>query len=195
MTAAPLRDEAGHLVGAVATAEDVTTWYDLRIERERLLAESQLRAAQLDAVVSFVPHGLVVQGPQGDVRRMNAAAIEDPRLLYPRAAWKVVRRASGQPARRESRRYAVRDDVLPVCPRPRRRRCPRRSGRHSSAGRLRRSGFSSAPRPFSIRKDAPSARSTPSPISPACTTCASSGRSRCTSWRRLLHNSKRRSRL
>ncbi len=74
MTAAPLRDEAGHLIGAVVTAEDMTAWYNLRMERERLLAESQLRAAQLDAVVSFVPHGLVVQGPQGDVRRMNAAA-------------------------------------------------------------------------------------------------------------------------
>lgn len=74
MTAAPLRNEAGDLTGAVATAEDVTHWYDLRVERERLLAESQLRASQLDAVVSFVPHGLVVQGPQGDVRRMNAAA-------------------------------------------------------------------------------------------------------------------------
>ncbi len=74
MTAAPLRNEAGDVIGAVATAEDVTHWYELRMERERLLAESQLRAAQLDAVVSFVPHGLVVQGPQGDVRRMNAAA-------------------------------------------------------------------------------------------------------------------------
>jgi PAS domain S-box-containing protein len=74
ITAAPLRNEAGDVIGAVATAEDVTYWYDLRMERERLLAESQLRASQLDAVVSFVPHGLVVQGPQGDVRRMNAAA-------------------------------------------------------------------------------------------------------------------------
>ena len=74
MTVAPLRNEAGDLTGAVATAEDVTHWYDLRVERERLLAESQLRASQLDAVVSFVPHGLVVQGPKGDVRRMNAAA-------------------------------------------------------------------------------------------------------------------------
>jgi PAS domain S-box-containing protein len=74
MTAAPLRNEAGDVIGAVVTAEDVTHWYELRMERERLLAESQLRAAQLDAVVSFVPHGLVVQGPQGDVRRMNAAA-------------------------------------------------------------------------------------------------------------------------
>ena len=74
MTAAPLRNEAGDIIGAVATAEDVTRWYELRLERERLLAESQLRAAQLDAVVSFVPHGLVVQGPKGDVRRMNAAA-------------------------------------------------------------------------------------------------------------------------
>jgi len=75
MTAAPLRNEVGDIVGAVATAEDVTRWYELRLERERLLAESQLRAAQLDAVVSFVPHGLVVQGPQGDVRRANAAAM------------------------------------------------------------------------------------------------------------------------
>jgi len=74
MTAAPLRNEAGDLTGAVATAEDVTHWYELRVERERLLAESQLRASQLDAVVSFVPHGLVVQGPHGDVSRMNAAA-------------------------------------------------------------------------------------------------------------------------
>lgn len=74
MTAAPLRNEDGRVSGAVATAEDVTNWYELRIERERLLAESQLRASQLDAVVSFVPHGLVVQGPKGDVRRMNAAA-------------------------------------------------------------------------------------------------------------------------
>jgi len=74
ITAAPLRNEAGDAVGAVVTAEDVTYWHELRLERERLLVESQLRAAQLDAVVSFVPHGLVVQGPQGDVRRMNAAA-------------------------------------------------------------------------------------------------------------------------
>ena len=74
MTAAPLRNEAGDIIGAVATAEDVTRWHELRLERERLLAESQLRAAQLDAVISFVPHGLVVQGPEGDIRRMNAAA-------------------------------------------------------------------------------------------------------------------------
>ncbi len=74
MTAAPLRNEAGEFIGAVATAEDMTHWFELRLERERLLEESQLRAAQLDAVVSFVPHGLVVQGPHGDIRRMNTAA-------------------------------------------------------------------------------------------------------------------------
>jgi PAS domain-containing protein len=58
----------------VGTAEDVTRWSELRIERERLLGECQLRASQLDTVVAFVPHGLVVQGPQGDVLRMNSAA-------------------------------------------------------------------------------------------------------------------------
>ena len=43
-------------------------------ERERLLDETRRRAAELDAILAAIASGLIVYGPQGEIRRMNRAA-------------------------------------------------------------------------------------------------------------------------
>lgn len=65
-SAAPMRDEAGTIVGAVATAQDITEVY--RLERE--VAE---RAAQLETIFESIADGIIVTDRQGRVAHMNQA--------------------------------------------------------------------------------------------------------------------------
>jgi PAS domain S-box-containing protein len=71
--AAPLRDDA-RIIGAVMVGRDVTQERKAEAERERLLAEVQARAAELDATINSVAEGLIIYSPTGEIVRMNPAA-------------------------------------------------------------------------------------------------------------------------
>ena len=73
-SASPLRDPRGKVVGAVAVGRDVTAARAAERERERLLDEVQRRAAELEATVSAIAEGLIVNRPDGQIVRMNRAA-------------------------------------------------------------------------------------------------------------------------
>ncbi|MCL6432110.1 MAG: PAS domain S-box protein, partial [Anaerolineae bacterium] len=74
VSAAPIRDASGRILGAVSTFSDITRVHELQEERERLLAEVQRRAAELDATIDSVADGLLVYNAAGELIRMNRAA-------------------------------------------------------------------------------------------------------------------------
>ncbi|HEX9016339.1 MAG TPA: PAS domain S-box protein [Chloroflexota bacterium] len=78
--------QGGSIHGSVVTFADVTERLQAEEERERLNAEIQRRAAELDATVSSMADGVLICGPSGEIVRINPAArrmlgrsIEDPR--------------------------------------------------------------------------------------------------------------------
>jgi PAS domain S-box-containing protein len=73
-SASPLRDPRGRVMGAVAVGRDVTAARAAELEKERLLDEVQRRAAELEATVSAIAEGLIVNRPDGQIVRMNRAA-------------------------------------------------------------------------------------------------------------------------
>lgn len=75
----------GVVEGAVITFVDITARKQQEVERARLLDEVQRRAAELDAVFSAMPDGIMLQGLEGEVLRMNPAAVE--LLGYPTETW------------------------------------------------------------------------------------------------------------
>jgi PAS domain S-box-containing protein len=69
----PLPEEDGvELV--VAVLRDMTARKEAEDERDRLFAEAQRRAAELDAAIDSIPEGAVIYGPEGEILRMNSAA-------------------------------------------------------------------------------------------------------------------------
>ncbi len=66
VTATPVETD-GYRWGAVAIWHDIT-------ERENLLNEVQIRAAELDATITGIADGLVIYNAEGEVVRMNDAA-------------------------------------------------------------------------------------------------------------------------
>ncbi len=66
-SSAPIRDEKGNIVAAVAIDQDVT-------ERKGLLADVQARAAELEATIEAVAAAVVIYGPDGSIRTMNRSA-------------------------------------------------------------------------------------------------------------------------
>ncbi len=68
--------EGGNIQGAVVTFADVTARKQAEEERERLVAEIEQRAAELDATISSMADGVVICGPAGEIVRMNPAALE-----------------------------------------------------------------------------------------------------------------------
>jgi PAS domain S-box-containing protein len=76
VAAAPIVTAAGEHIGVVATFSDMTDRYRAQAERERLLEEVQLRAAELDATLASMASGVVVYGHDGRVVRMNGRAEE-----------------------------------------------------------------------------------------------------------------------
>ena len=72
--AAPLRQDR-RIIGAVAVGRDVTRERKAEAERERLLAEVERRAAELDATITSVADGLIIYSPAGEIVRMNPAGL------------------------------------------------------------------------------------------------------------------------
>ncbi|MHB1134862.1 MAG: PAS domain S-box protein [Chloroflexota bacterium] len=72
---APIRDEAGKIVGSVVVGRDVTEQKRTQEERERLLAEVQRRSAELEATISSLAEGLSIFDPQGNTLMMNEATL------------------------------------------------------------------------------------------------------------------------
>jgi PAS domain S-box-containing protein len=68
-TAAPIRDQEGRIIGAVAVIQDVTA----RRQLERQVAE---QASQLNAIFEAAPDGMAVFDAQGHFLRMNTALRE-----------------------------------------------------------------------------------------------------------------------
>ncbi len=78
--ASPLRDARGNFVGAVAVGRDITEQRRAVAERERLLAEVQhlaeearRRAAELDAMFTSIPDGVLLYDSEGEIIRSNPA--------------------------------------------------------------------------------------------------------------------------
>jgi PAS domain S-box-containing protein len=89
-SSAPLRD-GERVFGAVTVVHDIT-------EQERLLAEVQRRAAELDAVFNSIGDGVMIHGPDGVLVRMNPAAelmmgytAADRQLPFDRRLREVIR--------------------------------------------------------------------------------------------------------
>jgi PAS domain S-box-containing protein len=74
-----LLDQRGDVRYVMGTGIDVTEQRRVEREREQLLMESELWAAQMDAAISSVADGLVIYDATGKVVRTNRAA---ERILY-----------------------------------------------------------------------------------------------------------------
>jgi PAS domain S-box-containing protein len=73
ITAAPLRDHAGNIIGAVSLNQDITERKRLEREREEARAEAEQQAGQLTAVFEAMADGVVVFDAEGRLVRENAA--------------------------------------------------------------------------------------------------------------------------
>jgi PAS domain S-box-containing protein len=67
--------ESGAPTRIVGTIMDITDRKLAEQERERLLAEVERRAAQMDATISAIADGVMTYGPEGQIVRMNVAAV------------------------------------------------------------------------------------------------------------------------
>jgi len=70
----PVLDDEGRVTALAVYAEDITERVRTEKERERLLAEVQRHAAELDATLGAISDGLLILGPDDEVVRMNQAA-------------------------------------------------------------------------------------------------------------------------
>jgi PAS domain S-box-containing protein len=110
LTAAPLRDQAGNIIGAVSLNQDITERKRLEREREEARAEAEQQAAQLAAIFEAIADGVVVFDAQGRLARENiahrhllgidTAAANSARLPLPeRLALFAARDEHGRPLR------------------------------------------------------------------------------------------------
>ena len=72
----PLRDANQRIIGILGVYEDITERKREQEERERLLAEVQRHAAELDAMIFAIADGLIIYGPHLEIIRMNGTAEE-----------------------------------------------------------------------------------------------------------------------
>ncbi len=73
VTSAPLRDQAGNIIGTVTLNQNITERKRLEREREEARAEVEQQAAQLTAIFEAMADGVAVFDAQGQVIRENAA--------------------------------------------------------------------------------------------------------------------------
>ena len=73
-SAAPLRDGAGRVVGAVVVVRDVTWRKQLEREREAARVQAELQADELDRIFEAAADGLAVSDAEGRMMHENAAA-------------------------------------------------------------------------------------------------------------------------
>ncbi len=83
--------EGGRISGAVTVLHDVT-------EEDRLVSETQRRAAELDAIINSIADGIMIHDPQGNLLRMNPTAermmgytAEDKSLPFREWVTRVIR--------------------------------------------------------------------------------------------------------
>ncbi|MHB0935430.1 MAG: sensor histidine kinase [Armatimonadota bacterium] len=70
----PIKDAQGNVLGISVAAEEITERKRAEEERERLLAEVQRQAAELQAVLMSQAHGMVIYATTGEIVTMNQAA-------------------------------------------------------------------------------------------------------------------------
>ncbi len=73
VTSAPLRDQAGNIVGTVTLNQNITERKRLEREQEEARAEAEQQAAQLTVIFEAMADGVVVFDVQGHVVRENSA--------------------------------------------------------------------------------------------------------------------------
>ncbi len=74
VSAAPIRDDAGRITGAVLSGVDISERKRAEEEHNRLLIESQRWAAEMDASLNAIADGLIIYSEAGEIVRMNPAA-------------------------------------------------------------------------------------------------------------------------
>ena len=74
--AGPIRDASGAILGGVIRWREISERKQAEAERERLLAEVEHRAAELDAIVESMAEGLIVINQAEDIIRINRAALQ-----------------------------------------------------------------------------------------------------------------------
>lgn len=75
-SAAPIRSPHGRILGAVSIYTDITERQQAHQERERLLQTSEERAAELEAMITALPHAVAMYSPSGKIIHTNACGIE-----------------------------------------------------------------------------------------------------------------------
>lgn len=74
VSAVPIRDDAGRIIGAVLSGVDIEERKRAEEERERLLTEVQRWAAEMDASLNAIADGLIIYSTAGEIVRMNPVA-------------------------------------------------------------------------------------------------------------------------
>ncbi|MEG6551193.1 PAS domain-containing protein [Desulfocurvibacter africanus] len=103
LSAAPIRNAEGTLLGAVATFKDMTHKHALEQQREELLAALKAERALLQAVFKSAPGGILVTDPFGRLTMANPAADNIRGEPYPigRTVWEIedftILRPDGRP--------------------------------------------------------------------------------------------------
>ncbi len=84
-SAAPLHDDRGNVIGAVAVGHDITEQRRSEEERERLVADVQHRAAELDALIENMAEGVAITDSAGQLLRVNRAGRQILGVLSPQS--------------------------------------------------------------------------------------------------------------
>ena len=111
---APIRAPSGELIGAVVTITDITALHDLQEERERLLAEVQTRAAELDATITAIADGVLIYSTEGDIIRINPAAEAALRYAMAERETSVIERLRALPIETPEGKPVPPEDMAPI---------------------------------------------------------------------------------
>ncbi len=76
-----LRDDQGQITGSLSSGNDVTARKQAEQERERLLAQIQQQARQMEQILATVPEGVLLLDAEGRVQQVNPTGEKDLALL------------------------------------------------------------------------------------------------------------------
>lgn len=76
VSSAPVLSPKGRILGAVTIYTDITAQQQYQQERERLLTTIEERVAELDAMITSLPHAVAMYSPSGEILHTNVCGVE-----------------------------------------------------------------------------------------------------------------------